>query len=206
MNIRIAAALIATLVIPQAAVAAPAKPDTTVYQVSAKSPQGDMGTRSMTIKGNNFYWDVKSPGIDLQAIKNSKGVYMVYPAKKLIAEYPKGTLRDTPMGYMPGPVGDVQKFLQSQGAKKVGTEKVSGKPANIYTYTERKTKWKCKLWARPGSYHPLKLVITGAKATDTTTYTYKGYKTGVEVADSKFDLPKGMAMRKMPDFASKGAG
>ncbi|MCC6484846.1 MAG: hypothetical protein IT209_08375 [Armatimonadetes bacterium] len=212
MNKTITGGLLAALLASQAVLAAPvkpsksAKPDTTVYQVSAKSPQGDMGPRSMTIKGDFFYWDMDSPGIRLQAIKNSKGTFMVNSARKFIVEYPRGTLRDTPMSYVPGPIGNVQKFLQSQGARKVGTEKIGGKPANVYTYTESKTKWKCKLWVRPVSYEPLKLITTGVKATDTVTYTYKSYKTGVPVADSKFDLPKGMTMRKMPDYGEKKAG
>jgi len=178
-----------------------AKPkiDTVVYQVQMNSPQGNMGTRKMYKKGDNFVWEADSAGIKMKFIKNKDGAFMLHPMGRFAGKYPPGTNRESPMTFLPGPAGDVKQFLDKNEAKKEGEEKIDKTLCDIYTYTEKETKWKCKLWVEQKTLRPVKMVMTGAKKSDTIDVTYISYRTGAVVADSRFELPKGLEIRPMPE-------
>ena len=178
-----------------------AKPkiDTVVYEVQMQSPQGNMGTRKMYKKGDNFVWEADSAGIKMKFIKNKDGAFMLHHLGRFAGKYPPGTNRESPMTFLPGPAGDVKQFLDKNEAKKEGEEKIDKTLCDIYTYTEKETKWKCKLWVEQKTLRPVKMVMTGAKKSDTIDVAYISYKTGLVVADSRFKLPEGIEIRPMPE-------
>jgi outer membrane lipoprotein-sorting protein len=102
------------------------------------------------------------------------------------------------MTFLPGPAGDVKEFLKKTEAKKEGQETVEKTLCDIYTYTEKETKWNCKLWVEQKTLNPVKMVMTGTKKTDVINVAYVSYRTRGVIADSRFDLPKGMEVRPMP--------
>jgi len=173
------------------------KPDTLFYEARLSCPQGDMGTRKMWMKDSNFTCEVDSAGLKRTVIKNEDGVFMVNLSRMRAAKYPPGTTRESPMSIVPGPVGDVKAFLAGNDAKKTGQEKINDKPCTIYKYKEKLTKWNCKLWVHSTSLLPVKLVMTGQRPQDNETVTYVTYKRGVDIPDSRFQLPKGITIAPM---------
>lgn len=178
-----------------------AKPkiDTVVYEVKMTSPQGDMGTRKMHKEGDCFVWEADSAGMKMKFIKNKDGAFMLHPMGRFAGKYPVGSNRESPMTFLPGPAGNVKEFLDKNAAKKEGEEKVGKTLCDIYTYTEKETKWKCKLWVEQKRLAPVKMVMTGVKKTDVINVTYISYRTGGVVADSRFELPEGIEIRPMPE-------
>ncbi len=178
-----------------------AKPkiDTVVYEVRMSSPHGNMGTRKMYRRGEHFIWDADSAGLKVKFIKNKDGAFMIHPKERFAAKYPAGSNRESPMTFLPGPAGDVKEFLEANEAKKEGQETINKKVCDIYTYTEKETKWKCKLWVEQDKLTPVKMVMKGAKETDVIEVTYLSYKLGAVIASSRFELPKGIEIRPMPE-------
>jgi hypothetical protein len=61
----------------------------------------------------------------------------------------------------------------------------------------------CRIWIGDKSTKPVKLLIRGKRAKmDTLTATYTNYEVGKPVVDSLFELPKGYAIKPMPDRLS----
>lgn len=172
------------------------------YQVKIKSSDfGDMGSRTLWIKGSNMRWDADSAKLRIRLIKNEQGLFLLHPWNKIAGKYPKGTTRENPTALLPGPAGPVQKFLKSVNAKKTGQETVNKQPCRIYTYTEPTANRTCKLWVSVKSGKPVKLVANGQKKKlDTLTVTYVSYTEGVKIADSHFEVPKGYIVRPMPNL------
>jgi hypothetical protein len=84
-------------------------------------------------------------------------------------------------------------------AEKSGEAQEGSKKCAIWSYVESETKWRCKLYLDRKSKLPVKLIMSGeTDKTDTITVTYASFKTGVEVADSVFQLPKDYPIRDMP--------
>lgn len=175
------------------------KIDTVTYEVKMSGPTGDMGTRKMYRKGDYFVWENESAGMKLKFIKNKDGCFTIHPAGRYAAKYPAGSNRESTAVFLPGPAGDVREFLKAQEAKKETEEKVGEKLCEVYSYTEKETKWKCKLWLAKTTMTPVKMVMNGAKKTDVIDVTYVSYKTGVVVAESRFKLPEGIEIRPMPE-------
>lgn len=176
----------------------PAKPSTLEYQVRLKSPMGNMGTRTMYMKGSNYAFLMDSAGLKVTLIKNKDGVFLIHPKQRFIGKYPPGSNREKPEVLLPGPHGDVKAFLTAVGAKKTGKEKVDKKTCDVYEYTEKTTQWKCKLWLDPKTMTPAKLYMGGSIRGQNITATYSYYKRGVTIADSRFELPKNVPIRPMP--------
>jgi hypothetical protein len=122
--------------------------------------------------------------------------------RPVVGKYPPGSNRNSPTAFLPGPVGDVKTFLSKNKAKKIADEKVGKKLCHTYSYVEKETGRGCKLSVIPKTLSPVKLVVLGKKAADNVTSTYLSYKTGVPVADSVFELPKGAKIRPMPSRAA----
>jgi len=196
-SLRIAGLALLTMAVLPFPVCGGAKVDTLVYQVRMKSSLGDWGTRKMTMKGSNFVFEAESAGMKMKVIKNNDGVFLLHPFRKEAGKYPKGVNRESPMAYLPGPVGDVKAFLAKNKAKAVGKEKIDKKLCDVYTYTEKESGWKCKLWVSSKDMTPVKLEMTGTKKGDVRTVTYISYKRGVPVPDSIFQLPKDIKIRPM---------
>ncbi len=186
---------------------AKAKIDTTVYEVKLMSPLGDMGTRKMYKKGDNFVWELESAELKFKFIKNKDGAFMTHPFGRFIGKYPAGTNRESPMTFLPGPVGDVKEFLDKVKATKDGSETIGKKDCDIYAYTEPETGWKCRLWVEQKTFGPVKMAMAGKAKANTVDVTYVSYKTGVVIAESRFKLPEGVSIRPMPeDKKDAGAG
>ncbi len=193
---RIIGVLVTVLAVLAPAHSIAKKADTLYYEVKMKSEQGDMGTRKMYMKGSRFAWEYDSAGLTVTVIKTEDGVTMIWPEKKRGWKYPKGSTRESPMSYLPGPAGDVKQFLAKNKAQKDGAEKIGKKDCLIYTYKEEVSKWKCKLWVEKKTLNPVKLVMMGAKPSDATTVTYVKYQRGAEVADSRFKVPKDITVHE----------
>ncbi len=177
-----------------------AKPkiDTVVYEVKMKSPQGDMGTRKMYKKGDFFLWEADTSGLKLKFVRNKDGAFAINPFGRFAGKYPPGSNRESPMTFLPGPAGDVKDFLKKNEAKKEGQETIGKTLCDIHTYTEKETKWQCKLWVEQKTLRPVKMLMTGAKKNDWVDVTYVSYRTGGVIAESRFALPKDMEIRPMP--------
>lgn len=175
------------------------KIDTVTYEVKMSGPTGDMGTRKMYRKGDYFVWENESGGMKLKFIKNKDGCFTIHPAGRYAAKYPAGSNRESTAVFLPGPAGDVRGFLKAQDAKKEAEEKVGEKLCEVYSYTEKETKWKCKLWVAKPTLTPVKMVMNGVKKTDVINVTYVSYKTGVVIAESRLKLPEGIEVRPMPE-------
>ncbi|MBI2844852.1 MAG: hypothetical protein HYX78_15775 [Armatimonadetes bacterium] len=198
------ATLMACLLYAQAYAAKDAK--TLYYEVKMKSPLGDLGTRKMYVKGSNFAWEYITSDLSMRFVKNDDGAFLIHPFKRFVGKYPPGSNRESPMTFLPAPAGDVKAFLKNNDAKKQHSEKMNGKPCDIYAYTEKKSGWKCQLWVEPKKYTPVKLIMKGKEKGNEVTVTYLSYKLGVQVADSHFELPKGLPVRMMPDRKSSPGG
>ena len=172
------------------------------YQVRIKSSDfGDMGTRTLWIKGSNMRWEADNANFRLRLVKNNQGLFLIHPWNKMAGKYPKGTTRENPLALLPGPAGPVQKFLKSINAKKTGQETINKQPCNVYTYSEPICRKQCKLWVGTKSKKPVKLIVMGQKKkADTLTVTYISYTEGIKIADSQFEVPKGYVIRPMPNL------
>jgi len=177
------------------------KAQTTIYEVHLKSTFGDAGTRKLTLAGENFLWEVSSPGLNLKLIKNSDGLFML-GRTKIAVKYADDDRRRSPMALFPGPIGDVKTFLKSNNAKPAGKEVVNKKKCVIYTYTQSTSGWRCKLWINEATYMPVQIQLNGPKKDDYVKATYVSYKLNTPVPASTFELPKGMRVRSMPDLKS----
>ncbi|MBP6964467.1 MAG: hypothetical protein KBC96_08680 [Armatimonadetes bacterium] len=196
LSLSIMAVLIGTCCVQSTA---KSKIDTVVYEVKLSSPQGDMGTRKMYRRGDHFLWEYESAGMKMKFVRNKDGAFMIHPTGRYAGKYPPGSNRENPITFLPGPQGDVKEFLNRQRAERVGEEKVEGRICDIYTYIESESQWKCKLWVDKKDFVPVKMTMTGAKKTDVIDVIYLSYKTGVVVAESRFDLPKDIEIRNVPE-------
>jgi len=202
MNRRLIVSLVmvitATTSLVQAGPSKPKATNTLFYEAKLSSPLGNMGKRSMYMKGSNFVFIADTPGIKLKFIKNQDGAFLIHNKGLFAGKYPPESNRNSPMAFLPGPIGDVKEFLAKENAKKQGTEKVAGKTCDFYKYTEKTTGWNCKLWVQKNTFAPVKLLMTGKKKNETINAVYLSYKLGADVQDSLFKLPAGIAVRPMP--------
>jgi len=160
---------------------------------------GNMGTKRMYIKGGNMRWETKAAYLPLTVIKNKQGTFLVSPSKKMAAKYPPGSNRSNPRIYLPGPLGSPKAFLKEVRAVKQGREKVERDTCDVYSYYDPATDRHCRLWISVRSGKPVKLVLQGAKKMkDAIVATYTKFVVGGPVPDSLFELPKGYAVRQMP--------
>lgn len=154
----------------------------------------------MWIKGNKMRWEGKSQRLPVSIVKNDDGTFLVHPWNKIAAQYPKGSPRGNPKAIFPGPTGSVQAFLKAMKAEKCGWETINDKKCSVYSYMDPVSRRQCKIWIDDKSTKPVKLLIRGRRAKmDTLTATYTKYEVGRTIADSHFELPKGYAVRQMPD-------
>jgi len=198
----------AILSLGTAAGAATPTPVAVHYKAKLQSQSfGNMGTRELWVKGNLMRWDAKSGSIPLRVVKNSRGVFLINPLRKIAGQYPKDSSRGNPKALLPGPAGSPKAFLKEVKAVKLARESVNKQLCDVYSYTEPTTKRACKLWIGVKSGKPVKLYLKGKhKVMDTVTVTYVAYDEGIKVPDSLFDLPKGYEIRPMPkmDMTSQG--
>jgi len=199
-------AVISALLAPTASSQA-AKPDTTSYEVSMKCSFGNMGTRTMHMKGSDFCFEAKSGGgLKIKFIKNAQGGFQLHRSKPAAWRYPPGHPQNSAMNFLPGPVGDVKAFLAAQKAKKTGSEKISGKKCDIYSYREKETARDCKLWVDPKTKNPVRLVMLAPRKADIVTVTYLSYKRGIDIPDSTFKIPEGVKVRDVPETSKDSGG
>lgn len=171
--------------------------NTVYYVVKLKSPQGDAGVRKVWVKGSNYRSETYIGKMPFRIVKNKSGVYMLHPADRYAAKYGSESKKDSPMSALPGPAGSVDAFIKSVNAKKAGQEKVGNKSCDVYTYTEKVTGYNCKMWVDPKSKDPVQLVILGKDNKPQLTATYVKFDVGIDIPDSKFELPKGITVRTM---------
>lgn len=195
--------LAAALLVPQCVYGA--KVPTLYYEAKLSAKQGDMGTRKTYIKGAYYYTETKVGNMTFRTVKNKDGAFMIHPMDRYAAKYPSGTNRDNPIVFLPGPTGDVKAFLAKMKAKKTGSEKIGDKPCDIYTYHEPVTELDCKLWVETKSSSPVKLVYVGKDKQTEITATYASFKLGLDVPDSKFELPKDIKIVQMKEPEKKDA-
>ena len=183
------------------------KPYTIHYEVKLKSASfGDMGTRKLWVKGDRMRWESESARLPLHIVKNDKGVFLLHPWNDIAAKYPKGSPRGNPRALLPGPTGSPKAFLKAVKAVKHGRETINKKLCDVYSYTDPTTKRKCKIWIAMKSGKPVQLLLKGEPGKqDTITATYTKFVEGANAPDSLFQLPKGYAIRPMPerDLTSK---
>lgn len=154
----------------------------------------------MWIKGNNMRWEGKSQKLPVCIVKNADGTFLIHPWNKIAAKYPTGSSRSNPKVLFPGPTGSIQGFLKSVKAEKCGREVVNEKKCTIYSYMDPVSRRQCRIWIDDKSTKPVKLLMRGRRAKmDTLTAVYTKYEVGIGIADSVFELPKGYAVRPMPD-------
>jgi len=193
--------LCATVSLGTASLAAASKPQTLQYEVKMKSLSfGDMGTRRMYIKGEKMRWEGKTADLPILVIKNSEGAFLIHPWQKIAAKYPASSNRNNPRAYIPGPTGSPKAFLAQLKAVRCGREKVERQTCDVYSYYEPATDRHCKLWLGVKSGKPVRLVLQGInKRKDTIVATYTKFILGGPAPDSLFQLPKGYAVRPMPE-------
>lgn len=177
------------------------KPYTLHYEVTMKSANfGNMGTRKLWIKGNYMRWDYQSGKLPLTLIKNKDGVFLIHPWNKVAAKYPESSNRGNPKALLPGPTGSPKAFVKAMNAKAKGQKTVNNQKCDVYTYTDPITKLACELWVSVDGGKPVQLLIKGSKGkADTITATYTKYQEGAAVSDSQFQIPKGYAVKPMPE-------
>jgi len=177
------------------------KPYTLHYEVRLKSASfGNMGVRKLWLKGDRMRWEWKSANLPIRLIKNDQGVFMLHPWNKIAARYPKGSPRGNPTALLPGPSGSPNVFLKAVKAVKSGSKTLEGTPCAGYSYTEPTTKRNCVLWVSTKSGRPVQLLLKGKnKQMDTVTATYTKFVECIGIADSLFEVPKGFAIRPMPE-------
>lgn len=181
-------------------------PNGLVYETTLRSRLfGNMGLRKMYIKGSSFVWEASSAGLKAKLVKNKDGAFLLHPTGRYAAKYPPGSNRESPMVCLPGPDGNVANFLVRNKARKIGGGKIGKRVCDTYTYTEHLTRWKCKLWIDRKTLTPARLLMIGGKKSDTIIATYLSYKTGIDLPDSLFSLPKGVEIRPMPVRNRTGA-
>lgn len=188
-----------------AKIAKPAVGTATIYKVRLKNPFGDAGTRTMTIDGKKFLWEVASPGMDLKLIKNADGLFML-GSTPYIGKYPAGHKRENPMALFPGPTGDVKAFLKANKAKSLGKATLDEQKCDVHEYTDTVSGWKCKLWVNAAQNTPMKLEVEGPGKSDRATATYLSYKVNQKVPSATFDLPKGKEIRPVPEAKAQTPG
>lgn len=171
------------------------------YEVKLKSASfGDMGTRELWVKGDNMCWNSKSVNLEVRLVKNKQGVFLIHPWNKVAAKYPEESNRGNVRALLPGPAGSVKAFLTAAKAEKKGRETVNKELCDVYSYSDALTKSNCKLWVSAKSGKPVQLVVAGDKGKrDTITATYTRYEADARVPDSIFEVPKGYAIRPMPE-------
>ncbi len=87
------------------------KSQTVQYEIKLKSEAfGDMGTRKMWIKGDNFRWEYMSAGLPLKLVKNNSGIFLIHPWNKVVGKYPSLSNRGDPIALFPGPAGQSTLF------------------------------------------------------------------------------------------------
>ncbi|MCE5199780.1 MAG: hypothetical protein ABFD54_01345 [Armatimonadota bacterium] len=185
-----------------AASAAVVQPPKTVhFEVKVESEAfGNAGTRKMWIKGNKMRWEYKSVRLPVKVVKNNQGTFLIHPWKKIAAKYPKDSLRNNPSSYLPVPLGNSAVFLKHVKATKQGSELINKQKCNVYSYTDPITKNRCKLWVGVKSGKPVRLHTKGQqRKVDTTTVTFTKFVEGEKISDSLFELPKGYAIKPMPE-------
>ena len=171
------------------------------YKVTLKSESfGDMGIREVWLKADKMRCNMKSGNLPISLVKNDKGVFMINILAKVAGKYPEGSPRGNPTALLPGPNCSPKTFLRDVKAVKVAQQKVGKQLCTVYSYTEPTTRRVCKLWVNAKSGKPAKLWMQGKhKVMDTITASYTTFDEGAKISDSVFELPKGYAIRPMPN-------
>jgi hypothetical protein len=187
---------------PTKSVAKPTAGTATIYKVRLKNPFGDAGTRTMTIDGKNFLWEVASPGMDLKLIKNNDGLFML-GSTPFIGKYPAGHKKENPMALFPGPIGDVKAFLKANNAKSLGKATLDEEKCDVHEYKDPVSGWKCKLWVNAAKNSPMKIEVEGPNKADRASATYLSYKVNQKIPSATFELPKGKQIRPVPEVTNQ---
>jgi len=177
------------------------KSQTVQYEIKLKSGAfGDMGTRKMWIKGDNFRWEYMSAGLPLKLVKNSKGIFLIHPWNKIVGKYPSLSNRGDPIALFPGPAGPIDSFLKKVKAVKRGTEKINGELCDVYTYAAPADRRNCRIWISKKTSKPVKLTMEGVRGkADPIIATYSKFVIGANVPDSLFEIPSGYQVKPMPN-------
>jgi len=205
-KVLIRGAIATALMLSASALCVAAATNSVVYEVKMKSSAGNMGTRKMSLKGECFRWEANTAGLLVRIIKNHDGVYILDYKDRFAGKYPAGSSRENPSVFLPGPIGNVSAFLKQQKAKQTTKGTVNKKSCVAYEYTESVTKWNCRLWVTKASLTPVRLELIGKKKGTSVTADYSYYKLGVPIADSVFELPKGIPLRNVSDHLPGAAG
>lgn len=187
--------------------AGPTASGTLHYKAKMKSASfGDMGRREVWLKDGMMRCEIVSARLPLTIVKNRQGVFLLHAFNKVAGKYPEGSPRGNPRALLPGPTGTPKVFLRAVNAVRQSSEKVGKQNCDVYSYTDPITKRSCKLWVDKKSGKPAKLWLKGKRAkVDDVTVTYVSFEEGIKISNSRFELPKGYAVRPMPkrDLASK---
>jgi hypothetical protein len=203
------AVLLALSALAGAATAAPAakkvasparKPATFACEWGVRSSAyGFVDTTKLWMKGPKVRVEKRTgAGLRVMLLRNGKGVYQLNQATNDGHKWPKEWERDLPqqLNLIGGPQGDPKKFLALVKAKRAGTERYNGRPAEIWAYTmgTGKQKQSFRVWIATSGGQPLKMetrIPNPRGGTNVIAVDYKIYRWGMDLPDSMFELPRG---------------
>ncbi len=170
------------------------------YKCSVKSRNfGDAGTIELWMSGGKFKFVKAVKSFHVNLVKNNDGLFLYHTMSNRAGKYAPDSLRYNIMYANPGPVGDVKKFLKDNDAKDLGNVTWEKKKLRAYSYTEKTTGARCKIYIDPKTSYPVRLAIWGTgKNPDIQYNTYNTFNLNATVPTSVYVLPKDLVIRPMP--------
>jgi outer membrane lipoprotein-sorting protein len=171
--------------------------------VIANQPPRKMAQK-IWFKGEKFRIQNDTPMGSQVTVGGPSGVFVMMPGSKEAMKLPNK--KPVKKGVPGLPFGDMARF---KNQKKVGTQKIGSYMTNIYeqdidvNMPGAAQKGTTRTWVTDSLPVPVK-VVTKMPPNFQTTTVLKSVKLNAPVADSLFELPKGMKIRTQPSAPSGG--
>lgn len=146
-------------------------------------------TSYIKIKDNKMKMVAVSPEGEVVNIMDGKTVYSYFPSKKMAVKF---TVQGAPKM---DTLSEYGAYLESLGAKVVGTETIDQYECDIYEFTDPRTNMPSKVWLWKKEKFPVKIDITVPKGVVTTVI--RNLEIGANIDDSEFVIPPGVEINEI---------
>lgn len=154
------------------------------YDQTVSVKDKTVATIQVVVQDEQMWAQSTFSGMDTIVLRNKTGAYSYIPAQKMATKIPASMDR-------PNLTRDLPKFLEflnKNGGKKIGSEKVGDKNCDIYQFTEPTLQKESKAWVWVEKQFPVKIEVPAPQGV--TVVELNNIKFDPAIEPTKFDLPK----------------
>ncbi|MBD3379083.1 MAG: hypothetical protein GF408_01310 [Candidatus Omnitrophica bacterium] len=171
-----------------AAVSSSASAYTCSYTQEVKTPYSPPMVSKVWVDGGNMRIESSAGGEKYVLIMRKDGIYNYIPSQNIVTKVPN--MQGGTVAYLENPQEYIS-FLEGQGARKVGTDRVGPYSCDVYEYGGgRMSPGRTKVWVWQKENFPVKMTVDGPRG-NTTEVIFSDISVNKPIPPGKFQLPSG---------------